>query len=168
MENVITAIPFVSKEVQSFASSTIKVIPETERATIEQLASIQIKEPMFAVVEGERNYIYSFSKVFDGVNKEIEKIKGNKISNIGIAVASVIVAAICLVLLKHGSSSDSMPDFIGLCSTGIFLLSLWKLATTRYKKLINNLEVKKSYVLSESQAYLKNLDEEVKKPVVVV
>lgn len=165
MQNVISAIPVALKEVNYFRDSTIKVIPETERAGIEQLASIQIKEPMFAVVEGERNYIYSFSKVFEGINKEINKLKENRYTTILMSVISLAMALFCLVVLKD---VGGMTPMIGSFSIVFFLFSLWCMFTTNYKQLIKNLEVKKSYVLNESQAYLKNLEQEVKKPVVVV
>jgi hypothetical protein len=165
MENTITAIPVVSKEVNYFRSSTIKVIPETDRAGIEQLASIEIKEPMFAVSEGERNYIYSFSKVFDGIDKEILKIKENRYTTILMSAVSLVIALFCFGLLK---GMGSMTPMIGFFSIIFFVFSLWCMFTTNYKQMIKNLEVKKSYVLNESQNYLKNLEQEVRKPVVVV
>lgn len=165
MENTITAIPVVSKEVNYFRSSTIKVIPEPERATIEQLAFIQIKEPMFKVAEDERNYIYSFSKLFDGIDKEILKIKENRYNTILISVFSLVIALFCFGLLK---GIGSMTPIIGSFSIVFFVFSLWCFFTSNYKKMIKNLEVKKSYVLNESQVYLKNLEQEVKKPVVVI
>lgn len=165
MENTITAIPVVSKEVNYFRSSTIKVIPEPERAEIEQLASIEIKEPMFKVVEGDRNYIYSFSKLFDGIDKEILKIKDHRYTNIFMSFGAFLVALVCFFMFDKNSP---FSFFVGFFAIIFCLIGLWDFFTTKHKKMIQNLEVKKSYVLNESQVYLKNLEQEVKKPVVVV
>lgn len=163
----VTEIPVESKQVRSFRLSDIQVISETERAGIEQLATVKIKEPLFSVVEGDRNYIYSFSKVFVGVKKEHENLKERKFNMIIFCVLSLIVAIGCLFSLKFNGPSPTV-DMLGFGASFIFIVCLWDLITTRYTKMINSLNDKKTYVLTESQDYLQQMKEEYKKPVVVV
>lgn len=163
----VTEIPVESKEVRSFRLSDIKVISDTDRAGIAQLAAVKVKEPLFAVVEGHRNYIYSFSKVFAGIKKEHENLKERKFTMILFCVVSLIVAIGSLVFLKLNGHSTT-PDMLGYAASFIFFVCLWDLMTTRYKKMINILHDKKTYVLTESQDYLQQLQEDAKKPVLII
>jgi hypothetical protein len=163
----VTEIPVESKEVRSFMLSDIKVISDTDRAGIEQLAAVKVNEPLFAIVEGDRNYIYSFSKVFAGIEKEHAKLKERKFNMIMCCVISLIVASGCLLFLKVNGPSPS-ADMLGFGAAFIFIVCLWDLITTRYTKMINNLNDKKTYVLTESQDYLQQLKKEVQKPVLII
>lgn len=164
MEKVITDIPVSSKEVYSFNSSTIEIIPEEDRISINNLVSATIKEPMFKVVEGERNYIYSFSKIFAEIKTEITRLKERRFNTFMLLAVSIIV----FVFSFNFKTGGVTPIFGFMAGTLIFSLCVYDLATTRYMRLLKNLETKKTYVLNESQTYLKNLEQEVKKPVVVV
>jgi hypothetical protein len=163
----VTEIPVESKEVRSFMLSDIKVISDTDRAGIDQLAAVKVKEPLFSVVEGDRNYIYSFSKIFAGIKKEHAKLKDRKFNMIMCCVISLIVASGCLLFLKFNGPSPN-SDILGVGASFIFIVCLWDLITTRYTKMINNLNDKKTYVLTESQDYLQQLKKEVQKPVLII
>lgn len=165
--NTVTDIPVATKEVRSFRTSQITVISEAEQAGIVALASVKIKEPMFAVVEDDRNYIYSFSKLFEGIKKELDGVKERQKTTITFLTLSIMGFVGSLLFLKFNGNSATV-DMIGYLSTVIIFFSLWDLTATRYKKMKKNLETKKTYILAESQVYLKNLEREVKKPVVVV
>jgi hypothetical protein len=163
----VTEIPVESKEVRSFRLSDIKVISETDRAGIEQLAAVKVKEPLFAVVDGDRNYIYSFSKVFAGIKKEHANLKERKFNMIMFCVISLCVGIGCLSFLKFNGPSPN-ADMLGYAASFIFFVCLWDLIKTRYTKMINNLNDKKTYVLTESQDYLQQLKEDAKKPVLII
>lgn len=163
----VTEIPVESKKVRSFILSDIKVISEADRADIEQLATVKVNEPLFAVVEGGRNYIYSFSKVFEGVKKEHDSLKERKFNMIMFFVISLIVAIGCLLFLKFNGHSQTF-DMLGFGASFIFFVCLWDLITTRYTKMINILNDKKTYVLTESQDYLQKLKEDAQKPVLII
>jgi hypothetical protein len=57
---------------------------------------------------------------------------------------------------------------LGYAAFFIFFVCLWDLITTRYTKMINILNDKKTYVLTESQDYLQQLKEEAQKPVLII
>lgn len=163
----VTELRVESKKVRSFRLSDIKVISETDRAGIEQLATVKVNEPLFAIVEGDRHYIYSFSKVFEGIKKEHANLKERKFNMILFCVISLIVASGCLWFLKVNGTFP-IADMLGFVATFIFIVCLWDLITTRYTKMINNLNEKKTYVLTESQDYLQQLKEEAQKPVLII
>jgi hypothetical protein len=57
---------------------------------------------------------------------------------------------------------------LGFGASFIFFVCLWDLITTRYTKMINILNDKKTYVLTESQDYLQKLKEDAQKPVLII
>lgn len=159
----ITDIPVVSKEVKFFRFSDIKVIPESDYRNLAKFESIDISQPLFSVTEGDRNYIYSFSKVFDGIRSESSRIKNNQSNMLLTLVLSLFGLAGSACFLKFVGHSE-VASIIGFASTFMLSVCLWDLITNRYKKTLKNLDDKKLYVLANSQDYLKKLEADARKP----
>lgn len=168
MKNTITEkdIPVKPAHVNSFINSKV-VFMNKDECSIFSSKLANMSEPLFAVSEGDGRFIYSFSKIFESINTEITKLKDRRMNLIFYTIMGFFV---WVGLIAYSVHTGGQPQLrlVAAASLIFFLWSLYELAVTRFKKFICSLEDKKTYVISESQDYLKQLKEEAQKPVLII
>lgn len=162
-------IPIIPTKVTSFINADIDFMTKEEGSFFyRQLEKIdQTSEPLFAVKEGDGRFIYSFSKLFEAIQTEIDKIKDRRTDLIFYAVMGLFG---WIALIVYSANIGGSPELRLVASASLIcaLWSLFELTTTGFKKMIRSLEAKKTYVISESQDYIISLKDKRQKPVLII
>jgi hypothetical protein len=163
-------IPVIPTKVTSFINADIDFMTKEEGSVfyrpLEKIDKPSL-EPLFAVKEGDGRFIYSFSKLFEAIQTEIDNIKDRRTNLIFYVIMGVFV---WFGLIAYSANIGGSPE-LRLVAAGslIFsLLNLFELTTTGFKKMIRSLEAKKTYVISESQDYIISLKDKMQKPVLII
>lgn len=162
-------IPVIQTKVTSFINADIDFMTKEEGSFFyRQLEKIdQTSEPLFAVKEGDGRFIYSFSKLLEAIQTEIDKIKDRRTDLIFYAIMGLFV---WIGLIVYSANIGGSPELRLVASASLIcaLWSLFELTTTRFKKMLRSLESKKTYVISESQDYIISLKDKMQKPVLII
>jgi len=161
-----TTIPTPSKAVHSFIGASIKVMESSDLAAVDAMNNVVIQEPTFWVKEDDRTYIYSFKKISEAIDTELDQLHSSFWANISMCIGSLLGFAYLIFL-----EISSFPTFnlsVMVISINAFLYGIYGLIMGNHKNKCRQLEGKKEYVLASSQYYLKKLRKEAQKPVVVV
>jgi len=163
-------IPIIPTKVTSFINADIDFMTKEEGSVFyQQLEKISQPslEPLFAVKEGDGRFIYSFSKLLEAIQTEIDKIKDRRTDLIFYAIMGLFV---WIGLIVYSANIGGSPELRLVASASLIcaLWSLFELTTTRFKKMLRSLESKKTYVISESQDYIISLKDKMQKPVLII
>lgn len=163
-------IPIIPTKVTSFINADIDFMTKEEGSVFyRQLEKIDNPslEPLFAVKEGDGRFIYSFSKLFEAIQTEIDKIKDRRTDLIFYAIMGIFV---WIGLIVYSANIGGSPELrlVAAASLVFSLWSLFELTTTGFKKMLRSLESKKTYVISESQDYIISLKDKRQKPVLII
>lgn len=163
-------IPIIPTKVTSFINADIDFMTKEEGSVfyrqLENIAQPSV-EPLFAVKEGDGRFIYSFSKLFEAIQTEIDKIKDRRTNLIFYAIMGILV---WISIIIYSVNTGGQPE-LRLVASASFIFSLWslfELTTTGFKKMLRSLESKKTYVISESQDYIISLKDKIQKPVLII
>lgn len=161
-------IPEPTPEIHSFVGYNIQLLSEQDRERYADLENLDDKEPLLSVSNGERNYIYSFTKAVKAVEQEILSLENNFISTIGLAVFSLLLSVgLCAMLLASSRVPELAPMF-GVAFGTLTVYSIIHLIRFKHRKKIKELKNKKTAIFTYGQEYIKAKKEEYKKPVVIV
>jgi hypothetical protein len=159
-------IPKPTPEEHSFVGYNIKLL--INRESYADLENLDDKEPLLSVSNGERNYIYSFTKAVKAVEQEILSLENNFISSIGMAVFSLLLCVgVCAMLLAAHRVPEFAPMF-GVAFGALTVYSVIHLIRFKHRKKIKELKNKKTAIFTYGQEYIKAKKEEYKKPIVIV
>lgn len=163
-------IPVIQTKVTSFINADIDFMTKEEGSVFyRQLEKIDHPplEPLFAVKDGDGLFIYSFSKILDAIQTEIDTIKEHRTNLIVYAITGLFV---CFGLIVYSANTGGQPALrlIAAASLVYSLLNIFELIATRFKKMLRSLESKKTYVVSESQDYIISLKDKMQKPVLII
>lgn len=164
-------IPKKSKHIDTFVDSTISLMTENAIQQCETLAmhSHDVKTPFFLVSKGEHNYIYSFHRIVEGLEAEIKSRKDFFEKQLCISVIPLIISVFVMIM--------SYFDKVDMSKNGFFMVGIllacgvYCTAQAIYRnpfKDIKKLKAIKRMVFGQSKAYLAELSEEAKRPVIII
>lgn len=163
-------IHVIPTKVTSFINADIDFMTNEEGSVfyrqLEKIAQPSL-EPLFAVKEGDGRFIYSFSKLFEAIQTEIDNIKDRRTNLIFYVIMGVFV---WFGLIAYSANIGGSPELRLFAAASLIfsLCSLFELTTTGFKKMLRSLESKKTYVISESQDYIISLKDKIQKPVLII
>lgn len=161
-------IPQPTPELKSFVGCNIQLLGELDRERYVD-EKVDENEPLISVSNGDRNYIYSFTKAVEAIDKEILSIKSNFHVLIMIAITFGLLSALTFAMLAttHGRIPEMAPIFASVLGA-LSIFSIVSLIIGNHRKDMKELRSKKTLVFSFGQDYIKTKKEEYKKPVVVI
>jgi hypothetical protein len=168
-QSIEQVIPEPTPEIHSFVGYNIQLLSELDRELYADLENLDDKEPLLSVSNGERNYIYSFTKAVKAIEKEILSIENNFWGVVGAIFCALLLSIFVFLLLFSGKGSvPELVPVLGVCLAAVVISSIVHLVKFQYLKKIKELKQKKTLVFTYGQDYIKTKKEEYKKPVVVV
>lgn len=167
-QSIEQVIPEPTPEIHSFVGYNIQLLGELDRECYAELENLDGKEPLLSVSNGERNYIYSFTRAVKAIEKEILSLENNFISSIGVTVLSLLLSVGVFAMIL---ASSRVPEFVlifGIALGTLNVYSIIHLIRFKHRKKIKELKPKKTAIFTYGQEYIKSKKEEYKKPVVIV
>jgi hypothetical protein len=161
-------IPKPPTELSSFLGFDIRSLNKEEREGYVD-AKLDTHEPLISVSNGKHNYIYSFTKAIELIEKEIGYLKSNFYNLLSIFGFMLIATAVVFAIIFFEGAKGSMG--LTLASVILPTLSIYlaiPLVQFKHRKKIKELELKKTALFFAGQDYIKAKKEEYKKPVLVV
>lgn len=161
-------IPKPPTKLSSFLGFDIRSLNKQEREGYVD-DKLDTNEPLISVSNGQHNYIYSFTKAVELIEKEIDYLKSNFYHLLSIFGFMVIATAVVFAIIFFEGAKGAMV--LTLCSVMFPTISIYvviPLVQFKHRKKIKELELKKTALFFTGQDYIKAKKEEYKKPVLVV
>lgn len=164
-------IPKKSKHIDTFVDSTISLMTENAVQQCETLSmhSHDVKTPFFLVSKGDHNYIYSFHRIVEGLDTEIKSRKDFFEKQLWLSAIPLIISVFAMIMSYFDKVDMSKNAFL---MTGLILgCGIYCTAQAIYRnpfKAIKKLKAIKTMVFGQSKAYLAELSEEAKRPVIII
>lgn len=146
-----------NEKVKSFSNASVQIITDSELDSIIQLKDAYVKTPFFAVKEDDKNYIYSFEKIFEAINKEIDYVKKGRYIWLMTTVLFSLPTLIILLLLK-GEPLNQFLSIMCIYTLTLSICSLMFLIVSFGTHSIGKLKDKKNYVVLNSKEYITELN----------
>jgi len=168
-QSIEQVIPEPTPEIHSFVGYNIQLLGELDRECYAELENLDGKEPLLSVSNGERNYIYSFTRAVKAIEKEILSLQNSFLGLVCSFSCALLLSLVVFGLLfsVNGRIPELVP-FFGVFLAFVAISSIVHLLKFKYLKKIKELKQKKTLVFTYGQDYIKTKKEEYKKPVVVV
>lgn len=165
-------IPKKSKRIDTFVDSTISLMTDNAIQQSETLAmhSHDVKTPFFLVSKGEHNYIYSFNRIVESLDAEIKSRRDFFDKKLTISIIPMIIVILGLIL-SHLTQSIEPTNELRLLTGLLFGAGAYATAQTIYRhpfKAIKKLKAIRTMVFDQSKAYLSELAEDAKRPVIII
>lgn len=167
-QSIEQVIPKPPTELSSFLGFDIRSLNKQERESYVD-DKLDTNEPLIAVSNGTHNYIYSFTKAVELIEKEIVYLKSNFYNLLAFFGFMLIATAIVFAIIFFEGNKGSM--FLVMGSVVLPTLSIYlaiPLVQFKHRGKIKELELKKTALFFSGQDYIKAKKEEYKKPVIVV
>jgi hypothetical protein len=146
-----------NEKVNFFSNASIQIITDSVKDSIVELKDAYVKTPFFAVKVDDQNYIYSFDKIFEGINKEIDYVKKGRYIWLMTTVLFALPSLIILLFLK-GEPLNQFPAVMCIYTMALSICSLMFLIVSFCIHSIGKLKEKKNYVILNSQSYITEIN----------
>ena len=167
-QSIEQVIPKPPTDLSSFLGFDMRSLNKQEREGYVD-AKLDPHEPLISVSNGKHNYIYSFTKAVELIEKEIYCLKSNFYNLLFFFVFMLVATAVIFAIIFFEGAKGSMVLTLGsvMCPTLSIYLAI-PLVQFKHRKKIKELELKKTALFFAGQDYIKAKKEEYKKPVLVV